>query len=137
MGTDSALTLQDKLLYGQILSLTKKTGFCFANNSYLSELNNVTPKTISNSITNLKKNNYIRVEYHKEEINKYKRKRYKVMTIITSMIYLIFIILFKSSVASSFLCFGLLDASLMIHPFVYRMFQLPYDNYKNYIVTYR
>ena len=39
------------------------------------------------------------------------------MTIITSMIYLIFIILFKSSVASSFLCFGLLDASLMIHPF--------------------
>ena len=57
-----------------LLSLTKKTGFCFANNSYLSELNNVTPKTISNSITNLKKNNYIRVEYHKEEINKYKRK---------------------------------------------------------------
>ena len=74
MGTDSALTLQDKLLYGQILSLTKKTGFCFANNFYLSELNNVTPKTISNSIANLKKNNYIRVEYHKEEINKYKRK---------------------------------------------------------------
>ena len=59
------------------------------------------------------------------------------MTIITSMIYLIFIILLKNSVASSFLCFGLLDASLMIHPFVYRMFQLPYDNYKNYIVTYR
>ena len=53
VGTDSALTLQDKLLYGQILSLTKKSGFCFAN---------------------LKKNNYIRVEYHKEEINKYKRK---------------------------------------------------------------
>lgn len=74
VGTDSALTLQDKLLYGQILSLTKKSGFCFANNSYLSELNNVTPKTISNSIANLKKNNYIRVEYHKEETNKYKRK---------------------------------------------------------------
>ena len=75
--------------------------------------------------------------YKRPLINKYKRKRYKVMTIITSMIYLIFIILLKNSVASSFLCFGLLDASLMIHPFVYRMFQLPYDNYKNYIVTYR
>ena len=75
--------------------------------------------------------------YKRPLINKYKRKRYKVMTIITSMIYLIFIILLKNNVASSFLCFGLLDASLMIHPFVYRMFQLPYDNYKNYTVTYR
>ena len=52
------------------------------------------------------------------------------------LVYLILIILFKNSIVSSYLCFGLLDASLMIHPLVYRMFQLPYDNYKNYIVTY-
>lgn len=54
--------------------MTRQDGFCFATNSYLSNLNNVTPKTISNSISNLKNNNYIRVEYHKEKINKEKRK---------------------------------------------------------------
>lgn len=55
VGIDDALTLQDKLLYAKILSLTRQDGFCFATNSYLSNLNNVTPKTISNSISNLKK----------------------------------------------------------------------------------
>ena len=74
--------------------------------------------------------------YKRPLVNKYKRKRYKFLTIILSSLYLIFIILLKDSVVSSYLCFGLLDASLMIHPLVYRMFQLPYDNYKNYNVTY-
>ncbi len=75
--------------------------------------------------------------YKRPLVNKYKRKKYKIITIIIGLIYLIFIILFKNTVVSSYLCFGLLDASLMIHPLVYRMFQLPYDNYKNYIVTYK
>lgn len=74
--------------------------------------------------------------YKRPLINKYKRKKYKIITIILSSIYLIFIIILKNSIVSSYLCFGLLDASLMIHPLVYRMFQLPYDNYKNYNVTY-
>lgn len=74
VGTDNALTLQDKMLYCQILSLTKKSGFCFATNSYLSKLNNVTTKTISKSISNLRNNNYIRVEYQKENRNDSKRK---------------------------------------------------------------
>ena len=74
--------------------------------------------------------------YKRPLVNKYKRKRYKFLTIILSSLFLIFIILLKDSVVSSYLCFGLLDASLMIHPLVYRMFQLPYDNYKNYNVTY-
>ena len=75
--------------------------------------------------------------YKRPLINKYKRRNYKIITIILSSMYLIFIILLKNSIISSYLCFGLLDASLMIHPLVYRMFQLPYDNYKNYDVTYR
>lgn len=74
--------------------------------------------------------------YKRPLINKYKRERYKIITVIMSLVYLIFIILFKDSIVSSYLCFGLLDASLMIHPLVYRMFQLPYCNYKNYVVTY-
>lgn len=74
--------------------------------------------------------------YKRPLINKYKRRNYKIITIILSSMYLIFIILLKNSIISSYLCFGLLDASLMIHPLVYRMFQLPYNNYKNYDVTY-
>ena len=69
-------------------------------------------------------------------VNKFKRKRYKIITIIIGLIYLIFIIIFKNNIISSYLCFGLFDASLMIHPLVYRMFQLPYNNYKNYDVYY-
>jgi hypothetical protein len=50
-GTDDTLTSQDKLLFAQIISLSRKNGFCFASNSYLSKLNNVTKRTITNSIS--------------------------------------------------------------------------------------
>ena len=74
--------------------------------------------------------------YKRPLVNKFKRKRYKIITIIIGLIYLKFIIIFKNNIISSYLCFGLFDASLMIHPLVYRMFQLPYNNYKNYDVYY-
>lgn len=75
-GTDDTLTSQDKLLFAQIISLSRKNGFCFASNSYLSKLNNVTKRTITNSISNLNKNGYIRIELSKNEFNNTKRKIY-------------------------------------------------------------
>lgn len=74
--------------------------------------------------------------YKRPLINKYKRKKYKIITIILCLVYLILIIIFKSSIVSSYLSFGLLDASLMVHPLMYRVFQLPYNNYKDYDVVY-
>lgn len=74
--------------------------------------------------------------YKRPLINAKKRKIYKIITIITSSIYLILIILFRNDIISTYLCLGLLEATLMIHPLIYRMFQLPYNNYKNYNVSY-
>ena len=75
VGLDKSLKPQDKLLYAQLLSLSKQRGYCFATNYYLSKLNNdVCKRTIINSLYNLKKNNYIKVEIDRKENNNSKRK---------------------------------------------------------------
>lgn len=74
--------------------------------------------------------------YKRPLLNSRKRKIYKIITIISSLIYLILILILKNSVISSYLFVGLLEATLMIHPLTYRMFQLPYNNYKKYDVSY-
>lgn len=70
--------------------------------------------------------------YKRPLVNARKRKIYKMITIITSSIYLILIIIFKDSNFSTAISMGLLDAMLMIHPLTYRVFHLPYNNYKTY-----
>ena len=70
--------------------------------------------------------------YKRPLINPKKRKYYKIITMFNSLIYLILIVVFKESAISNYLVMGLLDASLLIHPLTYRMFHLPYDNYKKY-----
>lgn len=70
--------------------------------------------------------------YKRPLINAKKRKIYKIFSITISLIYLILIIIYHNSIWSNYLMFGLADSSLMIHPLLYRMFQLPYNNYKSY-----
>ena len=60
---------------------------------------------------------------------------FKIITMFNSLIYLLLIVSFKDSAISNYLVMGILDASLMIHPITYRLFQLPYNNYKEYEVT--
>lgn len=77
VGLDKNLKPQDKLLYAQLLSLSKQKGYCFATNHYLSKLNNdVCKRTIINSLYNLKKSNYIKVVIDRKENNNSKRKIY-------------------------------------------------------------
>lgn len=52
----------DKLVYGIIGTLSKKTGYCYASNDYISKQINLSPRTITKAIGKLKKANYIRVE---------------------------------------------------------------------------
>lgn len=73
--------------------------------------------------------------YKRPLINERKRKNYKILTIINSLIYIFLIIIFRDKTISNYLLVGILDASLMIHPLTYRMFQLPYNNYKKYEIT--
>ena len=74
--------------------------------------------------------------YKRPLVNAKKRKIYKIITAINSSIFLILIIVFKNSNISTALSLGLLDSMLMIHPLTYRMFHLPYNNYKTYNESY-
>lgn len=65
-------------------------------------------------------------------INSKKRKKLKLASVIKGIIYLILIIIFKDNLISGYLLFGLIEAIIMIHPGVYKIFNLPYNNYKNY-----
>ena len=70
--------------------------------------------------------------YKRPLLNAKKRKNYKIITMFSCLVYLILLIIFKNNTISNYLILGLLDASLMIHPLTYRVFQLPYNNYKKY-----
>lgn len=52
----------DKLVYGIIKALTNNLGYCYASNDYISKKVNLSKRTISKSISNLRKEKYIRVE---------------------------------------------------------------------------
>lgn len=63
-------TLQDgaKLLYGLILSLSQKDGYCYAENSYLAETLNKDPRTIQLYLSSLKEKQYIYITHPKNAI---------------------------------------------------------------------
>lgn len=63
---DENLKLGEKMMYGEITSLTFKTGECWASNNYFSRLYKVTPQAISKWIKTLEKQNYISIKYEKE-----------------------------------------------------------------------
>lgn len=65
-------------------------------------------------------------------INKKRRKKYKILSVLSSGIFAILIVIFNENIISNYLLFGLIWATLMILPISYKLFDLPYDNYKNY-----
>ena len=73
---DSRLTPSEKLLYGEILALSEKSGYCFATNSYFAKLYNVTVVSVSNWVGHLIDYGYISAEYNKTSEDKSNRKLY-------------------------------------------------------------
>lgn len=71
---DSSLTSLEKLILIEIVSLSKKEGYCWAKNKHFMDMFNVTKQTVSKSISSLSKNNYIKLEYIERDINVSKRK---------------------------------------------------------------
>ena len=71
---DPKLTSTEKLLYGEITSLTQKTGECWASNKYFANLYDVEPQSISRMIKHLTEREHItyRIVYkeNKKEIEK-------------------------------------------------------------------
>lgn len=58
----NSINSTDKLVYGIIKALSNNLGYCYASNDYISKKVNLSKRTITKSISNLRKANYIRVE---------------------------------------------------------------------------
>jgi len=65
-------------------------------------------------------------------INKKRRKIYKIFSVISAGLFSIFIVIFSENIISNYLLFSMIFATLMILPISYKIFDLPYDNYKTY-----
>ena len=65
-------------------------------------------------------------------INAKKRKIYKIITIITSIIYTSLIFIIKNNIIKNLLLFAMILQVILILPITYKIFKLPYNNYKNY-----
>ena len=70
--------------------------------------------------------------YKRPLINAKKRKRYKLISFISGSIFTILIIIYSNNIISNYLLVGMIESVIMIHPITYKLFKLPYDNYKNY-----
>lgn len=76
---------------------------------------------------------YAPADTHKKPlINKKRRQRFKLLSAIFGIIYTIIIIIFIDYPITNFLLIGMIEAVLMILPISYKIFNLPYNNYKNY-----
>ena len=65
-------------------------------------------------------------------INAKKRKRFKILSIITSLIITFLIVYFNDNYLSNFMLIGMIESTIMILPITYKLYGLPYNNYKNY-----
>lgn len=65
-------------------------------------------------------------------INHKKRKKFKILSIIICIILTILIIYFNNNYISNFMVIGLVECTIMILPITYKIFGLPYNNYKSY-----
>lgn len=66
-------------------------------------------------------------------INKKRRDRYKFLSVSIGISMAIVSIIIKNRFLSNCLIFSLIVQNFMISPSIYKLFKLPYDNYKNYL----
>ena len=69
---DRNICVGNKLLYGIIILLSHKEGYCYADNKYLGNWLDVCPRRISGLLRELSDNNYITMEYK----HRFQRKIY-------------------------------------------------------------
>lgn len=68
-------------------------------------------------------------------IYKGKRDFYKFVTTLNTIILVYISIFINNNLLSNLIIFGIYCEVLMILPITYKLFNLPYDNYKNYILN--
>ena len=76
---------------------------------------------------------YAPADTHKRPlVNAKKRKRFKFISFSLGIIYTVLIIVFRNYSIVNYLLFGMTIAVIMILPITYKIFNLPYNNYKTY-----
>lgn len=70
---DKNLLRNDLIIYGEILSLSKQKGYCYANSNYFMKENKISRSSLIRSLNRLKNNGYINCEYQCNETNSKKR----------------------------------------------------------------
>jgi len=78
---DTNLSSSEKLFYSELTAMSNSQGFCWASNSYFSELYNVSKSTVSLWIKKLESKNHIKVFYQKEGKQIVKREIYPIQKI--------------------------------------------------------
>ena len=68
-------------------------------------------------------------------VNEKKRKRYKYITLVSGAIYIVLLFLIKNTFLQNALVCAMIIQSVLIHPMVYKLFRLPYNNYKSYVFS--
>ena len=66
-------------------------------------------------------------------VNKKRRLIYKIISTILTIIFGITSIIIKNNFVSNCLLMAIVMQNLMISPLTYKLFNLPYDNYKTFI----
>ena len=66
---DSNISSSEKLLYAELTALCSKHGYCWASNSYFSELYNVNKNTVSSWVSSLVKRGYIQIDVDRSKGN--------------------------------------------------------------------
>ena len=70
--------------------------------------------------------------YKRPIVNKKKRMRFKIFSLLSGIVYLVLIVVLNNYSIVNYIFIGLVEAVIMILPFTYKIFGLPYDNYKKY-----
>ena len=70
--------------------------------------------------------------YKRPLINAKKRKRFKILSSLIAIVYTILIFMLYEHYIANYLLIGMLIEVLMILPITYKIFKLPYNNYKKY-----
>jgi len=68
--SDTHVSSSAKLLYGLLVLLTHQQGYCYANNSYLSNKLNLGIRAITRLLKELSDNSYIKMEFKHKFIRK-------------------------------------------------------------------
>lgn len=70
--------------------------------------------------------------YKRPIVNVKKRRRFKFLSSLFGIIYTILIIVLRDYSIVNYLLLGMIEVVIMILPITYKMFNLPYNNYKTY-----